>query len=334
MKYSIILPVHNGGEYIKQCVPSILAQTLQDFNLLILENCSNDGTAEWLSSLSDERIKIFPSQQLLSIEDNWARISSIPRNEFMTIIGHDDVLDKDYLKKMNELIVRFPDASLYQSHFRFIDASGSVMRKCKPMNEKITPEDLLTNFLNSSIDTMGTGFMMRSKDFDKAGGVPPYPNLLFADMELWQTMASKSFLAVEPAELFSYRRHAGATTASTNIQVIINALEKFIEYLLKLKVADKKLGSVIEKDGNTLLREYCQGLTHKLLRIPKNQRQGATVKNVIDKFMELGVILNPENPFQPMVHFKIRMGKMIDENEFLYAFYRLFKSIIKKPVFK
>ena len=202
------------------------------------------------------------------------------------------------------------------------------------MNKKYSPDELLSSFLTSAIDTMGTGFMMRSKDFDKAGGVPLYPNLLFADMELWQTIASKSYLAVEQAELFSYRRHPDATTASTNIQVIINALEKFVAYLVKLKLTDEKMANVVKKNGNTLLRGYCQGLTHKLLRIPKEQRQGITVRNVIDKFRESGVTLNPEDAFEPMDYFKIRMGKMIDENEFLYTFYRLFKSIMKKPVFK
>jgi glycosyltransferase involved in cell wall biosynthesis len=48
VKFSIILPVKNGGEYVKECVQSILAQSCPDFNLHILENCSTDGTAEWL----------------------------------------------------------------------------------------------------------------------------------------------------------------------------------------------------------------------------------------------------------------------------------------------
>jgi GT2 family glycosyltransferase len=177
----------------------------------------------------------------------------------MTIIGHDDLFDKDYLQKMDELINRYPDASLYQSHFRFIDAAGSVMRKCRPMNEKIPPPELLKHFLNSSIDTMGTGFMMRSNDFDEVGGMPNYPKLLFADMELWQRLTDKSYLAVEHAELFSYRRHSGATTASTDISMIIQAVEKFIDYLSQLSNTDQKYAELIRNEGNTLLKQYCQG---------------------------------------------------------------------------
>ena len=128
MKYSIILPVFNGGEYFKLCVKSILGQSFSDFNLLVLDSGSSDGSIEWIKGLNDNRIKIYPTEKRLTIEENWTRIRSIPRNEFMTIIGHDDLFDKNYLQQMDELINHYPDASLYQSHFRFIDAAGSIMR--------------------------------------------------------------------------------------------------------------------------------------------------------------------------------------------------------------
>src|SRR5690349_12057626 len=100
-KYSIILPVRNGGEYVRECVSSILAQSLGDFQLQVLDNCSTDGTSDYLESLKDERVKIYPAESSLTIEENWARITTIPKNEFITLIGHDDVLDPDYLAVMD-----------------------------------------------------------------------------------------------------------------------------------------------------------------------------------------------------------------------------------------
>lgn len=330
MKYSIILPVFNGGEYLKLCVKSILGQTQDDFNLLVLDSGSSDGSIEWIEGLSDARIKIYTTEKRLSIEENWGRIKQVPRNEFMTVIGHDDLFDKDYLQKMDELISRYPDASLYQAHFRFINAAGGVMRKCRPMKEKILPEELLKYFLNSSIDTMGTGFMMRSNDFDKAGGVPAYPKLLFADMEMWQRLTDKGYLAVEQAELFSYRRHSEATTASTNISEIILALEKFIDYLNQLSATDQKYAELIRNEGNTLLKQYCQGLSHKLLRTPVAKRNNLTVENVIDEFRKSGKKLNTQPAFEPLDHFKIKLGKIIDSNAFLQSAYLSFRSLLKK----
>ena len=65
-KFTIILPVHNGGEYIHSCIESIMNQRYKDFDLAILENCSTDGTAEWLKKINDERIMIFPCQNCLT----------------------------------------------------------------------------------------------------------------------------------------------------------------------------------------------------------------------------------------------------------------------------
>ena len=111
-QFSIILPVRNGGEYVKECVHSILNQTLNDFNFLVLDNNSSDGTPEWIESLQDKRISVIRSAKDLSIEENWARTVPIPKNEFVTLLGHDDLLMPDFLKTMQDLILKHPDASL------------------------------------------------------------------------------------------------------------------------------------------------------------------------------------------------------------------------------
>ena len=90
--------------YIKECVLLFLRKRCPDFNLHILENYSTDGTAEWLQTLTDKRIIVIPSEKSLSIEENWARILSIKKNEFMTITGHDDLFDANYLQVMDDLI--------------------------------------------------------------------------------------------------------------------------------------------------------------------------------------------------------------------------------------
>src|SRR5436853_206744 len=126
--FSIILPVRNGGEYVKECVQSILQQTHSNFNLIVLDNNSTDGTVEWITSLNENRIIVYRSERSLTIEENWGRIKEVPKNEFMTMIGHDDLLYPHYLQEMDTLIAKHPQASLYQAHFAFIDASGAFMR--------------------------------------------------------------------------------------------------------------------------------------------------------------------------------------------------------------
>src|ERR1044071_1297935 len=170
-KYSIILPVRNGGEYVKECVESILSQTITDFNLHILDNCSTDGTTEWAQLIKDDRIKVILAQKPLSIEESWARIVDIPKNEFITIIGHDDLLHPDYLSVMEQLINEHSGASLYQAHFRYIDETGRFKRHCRPMDKVQYAHEFLAHEFLNIMDSTGTGYMMRSEDYDSIGGI-------------------------------------------------------------------------------------------------------------------------------------------------------------------
>lgn len=332
-RYSIILPVRNGGNYLRECVQSILTQTVQDFELLVLENASTDNTLEMLNSFNDQRIKIFPASSPLSMEKNWHRAIDLPKSEFMTLIGHDDVLDKDYLAAMQELIAEYPDASLYQTHFRYIDSSGNVTGKCKPMEPVQKPEKAISNFLLDRTDLMGTGFMMRSKEYEEVGGMPLYPNLLFADMELWIQLSRKRYLAVHQQECFSYRKHPSATTSSSSDLRFIQAFDQLVAFLRKLKHEDPKLSEVISRDGVELLRQYCQGITHKILRTPKAKRETPSVAEVIDKFREYGTELC-DGRFEPLSYPKIKAGRLIDSNSIFHAGFLFFKKMYNKPVLK
>lgn len=318
--------------YVKECVNSILNQSYKDLELIVLDNASTDSTGEWLRSLDDLRVHIHTSTVSLDIDQNWRRIVTVSKGAYMTMIGHDDVLDPDYLSTMDQLIHQYPDASLYQTHFRYIDSKSVEIKKCQPMAAKQLPPSVLHNFLHDKMDIMGTGFMMRSSDYDKVGGMPDYPNLLFADMELWTELARKSYLAVSPKECFSYRLHPTATTSISSVKKAWDAFDRFVNYLEQLKNNDPALAPVISKECDFILQKYCQGITHKILRIPKSKRETPSVAAVIDQFREYGRRLKGNNRFEPLSFSKIKMGKTIDGNALLHGVFLLFKRIYKKPV--
>jgi glycosyltransferase involved in cell wall biosynthesis len=330
-KYSIVLPVRNGGEYVKECVTSILSQSFAGFDLHILDNNSNDGTLEWINTLKDERIKIYPSKVSLSMEENWGRIISISRNEFMTMIGHDDVLDTDYVGAIDKLIQKHPRASLYQTHFRYIDSAGKRIRHCKPMDEVQSAAEFLAFFLSGVIDTMGTGFMMRSVDYDACGGIPGYPNLLFADFELWINLATKSYKATASEECFGFRIHQSVTTKSPDIKFHL-AFAQFIRFLNNLKKTNEDLAGIIEKYSLDFIKFYCKGLSHRLLRTPKQKRNGQTVSSFLKNCKEYADMLVPENDFDPCERYSVRLARQIDSNFLTRSLFLLFKKIRSKPV--
>mgnify|MGYP001601175744 FL=1 len=332
-RYSIILPVRNGGEYVKLCVHSILSQSFRHFNLIILDNNSVDGTKEWIRSLRDERIVLYESDKSLSIEENWGRITSVNKNEFITLIGHDDLLDMEYLTVMDKLISENPHASIYLAHFRFIDANGSLIRKCKPMAPKETAAGFLKSFLTNQIDVNGTGYMVRSTDYDAVGGIPPYPSLLFADFELWIRLTQMGYKATAPEECFSFRIHKSTTSTSTDRRLQM-ALEKFINFLVSLKNESPELNKIIVEHSEDFLLAYCKGLSHRLLRTPLEKRDNLSVKSLLEKCKNYADMLSPGNHFNPSAVPSIRIARMLDQSAFGRKLFLQFKRIYSKPLLK
>ena len=332
-KYSIILPVKNGGAYLKECVHSVLAQQYGKFDFIVLENASTDDTLSYLHSIQDPRINILSATEPLTIDENWARIAKVSKNEFMTIIGHDDLLDSNYLAIMDKLIEQQPSASLYQAHFRYIDSQGKKIRSCMPMQRELKPNDIVKDFLEGKMDIMGTGFMTRSVDYDSIDGIKPYPNLLFADMELWIELGRKSYLAVAAEECFSYRQHPAATTSTSTDNKVLKAFEQFVNYLEWLSKSEIQLRDTISASSLVLLRDYCQGISHKILRTPKSQRETPSVEEVINLFRQYGKRLRGDDAFEPLQSQKVKLGKVIDNNQLLHSLFLLFKKFYRKPVY-
>jgi glycosyltransferase involved in cell wall biosynthesis len=248
-QFVIVLPVQNGGEYLKACVSSILAQTYERFRLVVLENASTDDTVDWLRQRHDPRITILESPAPLNIEENWARIARLDMpGEFLTIIGHDDLLDPGYLSSMSTLIDAHPDALLYQTHFRLIDKHGRKLRSCLPMPASETAESFLAARLRLRRDSYGTGYMCRAADYVRVGGIPPYKKLMFADDALWMSLMRGSYKATLPEETFSYRLHPGGTSHSPDWRSTFDSLASYLDFLIEYGNSNLEVKGVLQRD--------------------------------------------------------------------------------------
>lgn len=325
-KFSIILPVHNGGTFVKECMNSILAQDHHDFNVLVLDNHSTDGTTEWISSLKDERVSIFPSFHLLTIGENWGRIITLEKNEFITIIGHDDILEPGYLKKMEELIIKHPGASLYQSHYTYIDGDTRFIRHCLPMDEVQYGHEFLACQMARTMDSVGTGYMMRSRDYDAVGGIPThYPNLIFADYELWVKLSLLSYKATTADNLFRYRVHKSVSQL-TNGEQYQQAFEIYIHFIDGLMKTNKMVNIVVKNYAYNFLMYFCESLSHRILKSSLDSRK-VMVAEFIEKCKEYAALLIPGQEFNPLDKQRIRLAKQLDETFIGRTAFQLFKKL-------
>jgi glycosyltransferase involved in cell wall biosynthesis len=101
-KVSVIVPAYNVEKYISKCLESILNQTLRDFELIVTDDCSADGTMNILKAYAekDERIKIIQNEVNFGAAVTRNIGMDAASGEYIYFIDSDDWIDNDYLENM------------------------------------------------------------------------------------------------------------------------------------------------------------------------------------------------------------------------------------------
>ena len=330
--FSIIIPFKSGKKYLLDCLHSVLAQDYPHFNILILaDNTSNiDDSLDAVHAIQHSKISVHVSNQSLDILQNWGRIKDLAKNEYMTILGYDDLLEKTFLSTINELINQEPEASLFHTHFNYINSKSEFIKTCQPLATRLNTSEYLEHALNETIDIMATGYVFKSSDYDAIGGIPiQYPNLIYADLQLWLALSKKSYLAVHPSTQFLFRIHA-STTKTSKDKILLDAFIIFLNYLNELKNESSKLAAVIEENGKQFTESTTKAIAHRLLRTPKALRKGLTIDEMITEIDEKSKLLGID--YAPLQINSIRMAKIIEAIPLLNNLFLLFKKVYKKPV--
>ncbi len=101
---SVCLPTYNGANYIEEALRSILNQTYQDFELLIVDDGSTDATLDIVRSFSDPRIQLHRNPERLGIPANWNRCLELAGGEFVCVFHQDDVMLPENLERKVHLL--------------------------------------------------------------------------------------------------------------------------------------------------------------------------------------------------------------------------------------
>jgi glycosyltransferase involved in cell wall biosynthesis len=116
---SILTPVYNGERYLEACIESVLAQTYDDFEYVILDNCSTDRTPEIISRYTtDKRVRVFRNDHLVPVMANYNRVGSLASADarYLKYVAADDLLFPDCVKSMVDVAEAHPDVGLVASY--------------------------------------------------------------------------------------------------------------------------------------------------------------------------------------------------------------------------
>ena len=129
-RLTIGLPVYNGENYLAESIESLLGQTYDDFELVISDNASTDGTADICQTFrqQDSRIRYFRQQHNIGLSPNHNFTVAQARGELFKWASHDDLYGRDLLKLCVEALDKYPDVVLAHSWTVRIDDASKVIK--------------------------------------------------------------------------------------------------------------------------------------------------------------------------------------------------------------
>lgn len=117
--FSVVIPLHNKTNYIVKAVESVLGQTWPDFELIVVNDGSTDGSQERLSQFDDRRLRVVDQVNagVSAARNNGAKHA---RFDHIAFLDADDYWHPYFLEEMKRLITGFPDAGLYGSGYYIV----------------------------------------------------------------------------------------------------------------------------------------------------------------------------------------------------------------------
>lgn len=183
---SILILNYNGKEYLKDCLTSVLSQTYSDFEVILFDNCSTDGSVEHVKeNFSDSRIKIISSKTNLGFSGGNNEALKNAKGDMIVLLNNDTVVDKDWLGELVKCLNESDYAGMVQSLVitegipkKYYDKNGTINLFGHNIMEVF---DINENGIGEIFQVNGCSLVIKRELLNKLGGL--FPDEYFAYAE-------------------------------------------------------------------------------------------------------------------------------------------------------
>jgi glycosyltransferase involved in cell wall biosynthesis len=207
---SVILPVYNGEKYLRAAVESILSQTLQDFELILIDDGSTDATPSILDSFTDPRIVRLKNDRNLGLTRSLNLGLRAARGVYLARQDADDLSLPPRLERQVAFLEERSEVGLVGAATRVIDENGALLRHWAPVSE---PEALQQILLQNIQFQHGT-FLFRAACLDDLGGGYDETMPVAQDCDLLYRLSERWELANLTEPLYCFRVHPGSISSN------------------------------------------------------------------------------------------------------------------------
>lgn len=183
-KVSIGIPAYKP-EFLGEAIASVLAQTYEDWELIVVDDCSPADIKGIVGKFNDPRIRYYKNEHNIGGDDpsyNWDRCVSYARGEFFCLLCDDDLYYPTFLEEMMKLTEQFPDCHVFRARAQFIDGHGKMLRKypSPPLWESC--EDYIWHMLQGLRMQSISEWMISRQRIEEKGGYVHFPRAWTSDM--------------------------------------------------------------------------------------------------------------------------------------------------------
>lgn len=199
MRFSVLLPTRNGGDYLHDAIASVLSQPYEDMELVVSDNASDPETRAVVSRFTaDKRLKYVRLDDVVSVTDNWNHALQVSSGDYVVMIGDDDCLLPAFFETLDAAIERHrqPDCITYngftfvfprslggqqhawfgEQHFRFGPEFTTDMELSKPFRQQVV-NDMFRFKVRFPLNMQLTLFSRRAAQAIRGGTFrPPFPD--------------------------------------------------------------------------------------------------------------------------------------------------------------
>lgn len=217
-EFSVCIPAYKG-RFLDECIRSILGQTVADFELIILNDCSPEPVKAIVGGFDDPRIRYYENTRNVGgvkLTDNWNRCLELAQGEYIVMMGDDDRMDPAYLETFSVLIKNYAGLDVYHCRSMVIDDGGVPLRltPSAPAYERVC--DHIWHRLNQWRSQYISDFVYRTETLRQLGGFYPLPLAWGSDDITAYLAAAGKGIAHTNEPVFQYRSNGLSISSSGN----------------------------------------------------------------------------------------------------------------------
>ncbi|MEH6307399.1 glycosyltransferase family 2 protein [Olivibacter sp. CPCC 100613] len=218
VKFSICIPAYKS-RYLQSCIESILQQTIDDFELIILNDCSPEPIDSIVQQFEDDRIHYYRNDKnvgAIKLVENWNKCLSLARGAYIMIMGDDDELEVNYLQEFSELIHQYPTLNVYHCRSKVINDKSETMMLTPAYPSFENVYDSIWHRLAQYRSNYISDFVYRVEPLRKQGGFYNLPLAWGSDDITAFIATGQTGIAHTNKAIFRYRSNALSITSTGN----------------------------------------------------------------------------------------------------------------------